>query len=63
MWGAGVWRGMHGKGAKTGLGLRGGVLVVWFIVLCARSDSRGVFGAICAVALFGGGVRGVVCGV
>lgn len=58
MLGAGVGCGMHGKGAKTGLESRGGVWVVWFIVLCARSDSRGVFGAICAVAGFGGGSMG-----
>ena len=37
---------MRGIGAKTGLGARGGWWYVWFIVLWARMDCRGVFGGV-----------------
>lgn len=52
--GVGGSGGMDGKGARMGLGSRGGGWVVWFIVLMARSDSRGVFGAFGAWVGFGG---------
>ena len=44
---------MRGIGAKTGLGARAWWWYVWFIVLGARMDCRGVFGG---VAGLGGGV-------